>query len=198
MHCYRAVLATIHPMLICSQGVQEQQQLELISSTTKYEHIPDRSPPDGTSQNYADLELATGGPPPPPPPPPSSSKEKPVEYVELRQQPPIPPAVQIKPPSEPRRREAAVKRECQSSFCHLTSSHVYITLVSRCIVYIDMGYNYDLSHEVDTVPCSRQTVDSSIPGTVLNLPAQSRSCNLRHLYLSEISFQNGIVFDYYE
>jgi len=62
MHWYHSVLATIHPMLICSQGEQEQQQLELISSTTKYEHIPDWSPPDGTSQNYADLELATVGP----------------------------------------------------------------------------------------------------------------------------------------
>ena len=191
MHWYRSVLANIHPMLICSQGEQEQQQLELISSTTKYEHIPDRSPPDGTSQNYADLELATGGAPPPPPP--SGSKEKPVEYVELRQQPPIPPAVQIEPPSESRRREAAVKRECQSSFCHLTPSHAYITLVSRCIVYIDMRYNYDLSHEVDTVPCSRQTVDSSIPGTILNLPTQSNHAILRHLYLSKISFWHNSV-----
>ena len=89
----------------------QQQPLELISSTTKYEHIPKQPPPDsGKSQNYADLDLskaATAGAPPPPPP--SKSEKKPVDYVEVRPQHVKPPAIQVQPPLQ--RSAAAVKRE---------------------------------------------------------------------------------------
>ena len=88
----------------------QQQPLELISSTTKYEHIPELPTSDsGKSQNYADLEwskAATAGAPPPPPP--SKSDKKRVNYVEVPPQQPKPSAVQGQPSLQ---RSAAAKRE---------------------------------------------------------------------------------------